>query len=220
MSKAVIFDMDGVLIDSYEAHFTSWEQLGKETRVAFTRQHFAAAFGRTTRECLAAYWPPLTPEKIQELDERKELLFRNAIAVHLPIMRGILKLIDDLSTAGFKLAIGSSGPPENVWLTVDNLGRKHAFGAVVTGSDVKIGKPHPEVFLTAAARLGVKPEHCAVIEDAAAGISAALAGNMAAIGLVSTGRTHAQLKEAHLIVDTIAELSPDRIAKLIDSRSR
>ncbi len=220
MSKAVIFDMDGVLIDSYEAHFESWATLAGETGVTFTREHFARAFGRTTRECLAAYWPPLTPEKIIEFDERKELLYRTIIAAHLPIMDGILKLIDDLSAAGFKLAVGSSGPPENVWLTVEKLGRKHAFGAVITGNDVKIGKPHPEVFLTAAARLGVKPEHCAVIEDAPAGITAALAGNMTAIGLASTGRTHEQLKNAHLTVDTIPQLSPDRIGRLIDSRNR
>jgi beta-phosphoglucomutase len=221
MTKAVIFDMDGVLIDSYEAHFQSWVELGQETGITYTRENFAWAFGRTSRECIATFWPKtLTTQQIRELDDRKELLYRNIIAAHLPIMDGILKLIDDLSAAGFKLAVGSSGPPENVWLTVEKLGRKHAFGAVITGMDVKHGKPHPEVFLTAAARLGVSNHHAAVIEDATAGITAALAAGQTAIGLVSTGRFHDQLNEAHLIVDTIPELSPDRIAKLIDSRSK
>lgn len=220
MTKAVIFDMDGVLIDSYEAHLQSWIDLGRETGVTFTREHFTWAFGRTSRETVSRYWgADLPAEKVREMDDRKELLYRQIIADSLPVMPGILTLIDDLLAAGFKLAVGSSGPPENVWLTVDKLGRKHGFGAVITGMDVKVGKPHPEVFLTAAARLGVKPEHCAVIEDATAGITAALAGNMSAIGLCSTGRTHDQLKEAHLIVDRIDELSPSRIAKLIDTRS-
>jgi len=219
MNKAVLFDMDGVLIDSYEAHFQSWVDLGKETATAFSRDDFKWAFGRTSRETVAKYWGAnLDDAKIRKLDDRKEALYRDIIADHLPIMPGVLALIDALQAAGFKMAVGSSGPPENVHLTVDKLGRKDKFGAVITGMDVKHGKPNPEVFLVAAKRLGVAPEQCVVIEDAPAGIAAARAGNMSAVGLVSTGRTREELADAHLIVGELAELSPKRLAELIDRR--
>jgi beta-phosphoglucomutase len=220
MSKSVIFDMDGVLIDSYEAHLQSWVALGEENGVTITREQFAKAFGRTTRESLSIFWgQTLPPDKVRELDDRKELLFRQIIADELPLMPGVVGLIDQLLADGFRLAVGSSGPPENVWLAVEKIGRKHGFSAVVTGSDVKVGKPDPEVFLTCAKRLGMNPRHCAVVEDATAGITAALAADMAAIGMASTGRTHDQLKAAHLIVDRFDELSPARIGRLIEARN-
>lgn len=216
MPQALIFDMDGVLIDSYEAHYQSWVDLATETGKTFSREDFNWAFGRTSRETVPRYFGAhLDDAGIRKLDDRKEELFREIIAGNLPLMEGVLGFIDALHAAGFKLAVGSSGPPENVFLTMDGLGRKHLFGAVITGRDVKVGKPNPEVFLTAAARLGVEPNQCAVIEDAPAGIAAALAAGMTAIGLTSTGRTREQLKDAHLIVAKLTDLTPARVSEAI-----
>ena len=100
------------------------------------------------------------------------------------------------------------------------LGVRHLFGAVVTGRDVRKGKPDPEVFLVAASRLGVPPNVCAVIEDAPAGIAAANTCGMASIGLASTGRTHQALANARLVVDLLQELSPTLIKQLIASASK
>ncbi|MCC7191778.1 MAG: HAD-IA family hydrolase [Phycisphaeraceae bacterium] len=218
MTPAVIFDMDGVLIDSYEAHFQSWIDLARETGKKFNREDFTWAFGRTSRETVVKYWgSDLSPERVAQLDDRKEELYRVIIADKLPVMPGVMALMDDLHRNGFMMAVGSSGPPENVYVTVDQLGRSR-FDAIVTGKDVKKGKPNPEVFLTAAKKLGLEPNHCAVIEDAPAGIAAAKAAGMVAIGLTSTGRTRTELVAADVIVGTLTELNADKIRGLIESR--
>lgn len=220
MTPAVIFDMDGVLIDSYEAHFQSWIDLAGETGKKFTREDFTWAFGRTSRETVVKYWGgDLAPDRVAQLDDRKEELYRVIIADKLSVMPGVLALMDGLHRSGFKLAVGSSGPPENVFVTVDRLGRSR-FDAIVTGKDVTHGKPNPEVFLTAAKKLGLPPENCAVIEDAPAGIAAARAAGMIAIGLTSTGRTRAELAAADVVVGTLAELGAETIRGLIRARGK
>ena len=132
-------------------------------------------------------------------------------------MAGAKELLVSLHEAGFKLAVGSSGPPENVAVVVDKLAAHDLFGAVVTGKDVTRGKPDPQVFLLAAKRLGVAPSQCAVVEDARPGLDAAHAAGMKAIGLVSTGRTPEELAVADLLVDTLGDLSPAMIRALIAS---
>ena len=135
--------------------------------------------------------------------------------MNFPAMDGAIELIQSLKQAGFGLAIGSSGPPENVAFVLERLQAQGLFDAAVTGRDVQFGKPHPQVFLTAAAKLGVPPARCAVIEDAPVGITAAQAAGMANIGLLSTGHTPESLAAAQLVVRSLRELTPARIAELI-----
>ena len=219
--QAVIFDMDGVLIDSYHAHFRSWLAMAEPEGLRFTEAEFAPTFGRTSREIIAVFWGDgrFSDEEIAALDAKKEVAFREIIAADFPAMPGVHKLLGDLHAAGFALAVGSSGPPENVDVVLDRLGARGLFGAVVHGMDVTRGKPDPQVFLIAAERLGVPPEHCAVIEDAPPGIAAAKAAGMAGIGLVSTGRTRESLSAADLVVGSLAELSPEIVRSLIDRRA-
>ncbi len=215
--RGVIFDVDGVLVESYHAHFESWKQLAEENNLTLTEAEFSREFGRTSREIIADLWPEFgaSAERIAEFDERKEALYREIVAADFPAMEGAVKLIDDLLAAGFKIGVGSSGPPENVALTLAQLGRAEKFSGVVTGADVSRGKPDPEVFLTCAAKMGVAPEACAVIEDAAAGIAAANAASMKSIALVSRGHHRDEYGEAVCIVDHLDELSPQSIAELI-----
>jgi HAD superfamily hydrolase (TIGR01509 family) len=128
-----------------------------------------------------------------------------------------VELIDALAAAGFQLAVGSSGPPENVALTLEKLGRADRFAAAVTGADVTRGKPDPQVFLLAAERLDAPPERCAVIEDAAAGIEAANRAGMTSIAVLGT-TTREKLVHAKLTVESLHELSPQRIADLVRLR--
>ena len=215
-----IFDMDGVLIDSYRAHFESWRMIAAEEGLNITEPQFAKTFGRTSREIIAALWGERTCDEaeIRELDRRKEAAFRELIREDFPIMPGAVELLDQLHADGFLLAIRSSGPPENVALTLERLGRRSLFSAVVTGMDVTRGKPDPQVFLLAAERLGLPPERCAVVEDAPAGIEAAHAAGAKAVGLASTGRTHQDLAAADLVVDHLHELSPALLRTLISPR--
>lgn len=215
----MIFDMDGVLIDSYMAHFAGWSQMYEELGVPYSEQEFAADFGRTSRDILRRrFGDAFDDGRIRELDQRKESLFRDSLRANFTPMDGALQLIDSLAAAGFLLAVGSSAPPENIDLCLEMLGRRAVFGAVVTGLDVTRGKPDPQVFLTAAERLDVPPQSCAVIEDAVHGIEAANRAGMTSIALTGTAN-HDQLSNAQLIVDNLSELIPERIQNLIEQRA-
>mgnify|MGYP000574966893 CR=1 FL=1 len=218
-AKAVIFDMDGVLIDSYHAHFESWRIVAAEEGIDFSRDVFDRTFGRTSREIIQDVWGhrAATPERVASLDARKEAAYREIISRDFPAMPAVGELIDALASAGFKLAIGSSGPPENVALVLSRLQRERLFSAVVSGADVVRGKPDPAIFLLAAQRMGAAPERCAVIEDAPLGIAAARAAGMAAIGLASTGRRREQLAAADAVFDSLFEITPEIIERILSA---
>ncbi len=216
--KAIIFDVDGVLVDSYQPHFQSWQQMLREQGFEFTEAQFRATFGRTTRDIIFQLCGNEFPdEKIQAFDDRKESLFRDIVRQDFPAIDGAKELIDALFAADFAMAVGSSGPPENVALTLDKLERADRFAARVTGSDVTKGKPDPQVFLIAAERLSVLPGQCAVVEDAPAGVEAANRAEMLSIALTGTA-TRDQLSHADLVVDSLQEIDPNEIAKLLEDR--
>jgi beta-phosphoglucomutase len=213
---AVIFDVDGVLVDSYRAHYEAWLLAGREWDFTITEEQFARTFGRTSREVIVdtfgMTW--LADHQIKQLDTRKEAIYRELVATSFPAMDGATELIDGLAAAGFRLAVGSSGPPPNVDVVLDQLQRRHLFGKIVSGADVVRGKPDPQVFLLGAEGLGIEPRYCVVVEDAAAGVLAAHRGSMKAVGVVSTGRTAAELQDAELVVHSLREITPERLFKL------
>ncbi len=223
MTHCVIFDMDGVLVDSYHAHFESWQRVAAEQGVTYTEEQFARSFGRTSREIIKGTWglPDPSDEQIRAIDARKEALFREIIGRDFPVMDGARELIDELRRAGFRVAVGSSAPPENVALVLDRLGGPDRFAAVVNGMDVQRGKPDPQVFLLAAARAGVEPHGCVVVEDARPGIEAARRARMASVALVSTGRSESDFTPVHpdLIVRSLRDLNARTLADLISRTS-
>jgi beta-phosphoglucomutase len=216
---AVIFDVDGVLTDSYAPHFQAWQRMFAELGVEFTDDQFRQTFGRTNRDIFAELSPgEMTDQRSRALGDLKEAYYREIVAKDFTPLPGAVELIDALHAAGFKLAVGSSGPPENIELTLEKLGRAASFSARATGADVQRGKPDPQVFLIAAERLGVPPHRCAVIEDAAPGVEAANRAGMISIAVLGT-TTREQLAHANLVVDSLTQLTPQRIAELIESPS-
>jgi beta-phosphoglucomutase len=222
MIPCVIFDMDGVLVDSYYAHFESWQRVAAEEGVSYTEKEFAWSFGRTSREIIRGTWGrgELDEATIAAIDSRKEALFREIIGRSFPVMDGAPELIDALRSAGFRIAVGSSAPPENVTLALDRFGGAARFDGVVNGMDVHRGKPDPEVFLLAASRAGVAPAECAVIEDARPGIEAARRAGMAGVALVSTGRSEEDFRPVSpdLVVHSLREVDPAILSSLIATR--
>ena len=218
--RAVIFDMDGVLIDSYHAHMEAWMRLGRRLGRPITEDQFIPTFGRRNPEIFHALWGDAVPDAdVPRWSDWKEATYREIVTARFPAMDGARELLDALKAAGFALAVGSSGPPENVEVAVCGLGRAHLFDATVNSTEVAHGKPHPEVFLKAAAKVGVEPRRCAVVEDALAGLEAARRAGMTPIALVGTFPREGLEGHAALVVDTLRDLTPGRIAALIDAHA-
>lgn len=215
--QGVIFDVDGVLIDSYQSHFQSWRELASELGRTYTEAEFVKGFGRTSRENILEQWTDRewTPEEVRKLDDRKEWLYREIIRQDFPAMPGAADLIRSLAAAGIAVAVGSSGPPENVDLVMGKLGVSEIIRCRVTARHVTRGKPDPQVFQLAANGLELPVASCCVIEDAPVGILAAHKAGIVCVGLASTGRTRAELEPAECVVDALSELTPHRISDLI-----
>ena len=214
-----IFDMDGVLINSYRAHLDSWMVLARRHGLVMTEEMFVPTFGRTSRDSIRSLWPQLNLDDatVRQWDAEKEAAWREIIVRDFPEMDGASELLERLSAGGFKLAIGSSGPPENVATVMKCLRNSNLFTSAINGSIVTHGKPHPEVFLKAAKGLGLEASRCVVIEDATVGVAAAKAAGMAVAAITGT-TTREALSSADLVVDSLRELSPVRLGALIDGR--
>ena len=215
---AILFDIDGVLVDSYQAHLVSWQRLAKRYGRQCTEADFARGFGRTTRDVLLDQWrdAELSVAMLQSLDEEKEAFYREEISAHFPAMPGARELMAALHEAGWKIGLGSSGPVENVRLAIEKLELASLLGVAISGADVTHGKPHPEVFLKGAEGLGMPPERCLVVEDAPQGVEAAHAACMKCIGFISRGRSAEELAEADWLISSLTELSPSRLQQMLD----
>lgn len=216
-SYGVIFDVDGVLVDSYEAHFVTWQASAQKHGFDCTEAEFAVAFGRTAREVIRESWDStLSDEWIRDFEDEKESLYRQMISKEFPAIEGAFELIQALHADQVSMAIGSSGPPLNVQAVVHALKAEEAIRTVITGADVKIGKPNPDVFQQGAAGMQISPERCVVLEDAVPGLQAARAAGMKCVGVVSSGRSREELADADHLVSDLTELSPQLLKKIID----
>ena len=219
-SRGVIFDLDGVLVDSSAFHFEAWQawadEIGLGERVTWA--WFRQTFGRRNADVFETlYQEPPSAEQMRRQAERKEAIFRERARGRLAPLPGARELVEALHVAGFRLALGTSAPRENATMMLDEIGLTPFFDVQITGDDVTVGKPDPQVFRLGAERLDVAPERCLVIEDAAAGVEAAHGGGMAAIA-VSTEPSNRH-REAELVVASLGDVGVDTIAALIDARS-
>lgn len=214
---AVIWDVDGVLIDSAEQHRQAWHRLAEEEGVHFTDADFWATFGMRNADIIPrCFGSHLTPEQIKALADRKEAYYRDLLRAQARPLPGARELVIALHAAGYRQAIGSSAPPENLRLIVDLLGLGPYIDAVVSGENVARGKPAPDIFLEAARALGMPPRRCVVIEDAPAGVAAAHAAGMRCIAVRRAGQPDAPgLEAADLVVDSLTQVTPATIADLL-----
>lgn len=223
---AAIFDLDGTLVDSYDAHYEAWRSISATHGVAVTVDDYYSHFGRRNEDLLRECWlragkGELTHDEIAALDHEKEAAYRAIVASRFPIMDGARELVASLRASGFRTAVGSSGPPANVALAIEGLALGGlspggaGFDAVVTGRDVKRSKPDPECFLLAAERLSVPPERCVVFEDAPAGITAAKAAGMRCIAITSKGHTVERQREADIVFPTVKTVTVAAVRALL-----
>jgi beta-phosphoglucomutase len=213
--KGVIWDVDGTLIDSGHAHWESWRVIFAEERMPdLPYETFLTWFGRRNDDIMREHFRgTLTFDEAMALAIRKERHYLDGLrAEPTPIPPGVQDWLDRLAADGWKLGIGTSAPRENIEIILDQSGWLETFDAVVTKDEVQRGKPDPEVFLTAAARMGVDPSRAIVIEDSAHGVLGAHRGGMRSIGV---GPHHAGLG-AMLAVPTLDLLLPDAFDRLLE----
>ena len=207
-----IFDWDGVIIDSSRQHEESWERLAREVGKGLPEGHFKAGFGRKNEFIIAEIlrWSD-EPEEVRRLSLRKEALYREIVREKgLEPLPGVRTWLERLAAAGVPCVIGSSTHRENIEVALDMLGLRGFFREIVSAEDVSHGKPDPEVFLRAAAKMGMAPERCVVFEDAHVGIEAARRAGMRVIAVATTNALDA-LRKADMAVERLDELEVGKI---------
>lgn len=184
-SRAILWDMDGTLINSEEYHFESWVDALRAAGRTVTREQFQSTFGSKNDRILRRWFgPDVDPGWISRVGDAKEEDYRTMVRTRgLEPLPGAARHVRALHAAAWPQAIASSAPRANIEVALDVLGWRQYFGAIASGDDVRAGKPDPEIFLLAASRLGVLPARCLVVEDAAAGVEAARRGGMRCIGV-------------------------------------
>lgn len=211
--QAVIWDLDGVIIDSAEEHRLAWHRLAREEGIPYTDEQFWADFGKRNDVIIPKMFGPVSPEHSRELADRKEAYFRELVRATARPLPGAIELMSALHNAAYPQALGTSTPLANIELISNALGLERFLSAFVSGETVPHGKPAPDIFLKAADMLHTAPQHCLVIEDAVAGIEAAHAGGMYAIA-VAGNRDLPGLRAAELMVKDLTEVTLQRIREL------
>src|SRR6266481_8518105 len=188
--RAVLWDMDGTLIDSEEFHWISWRETLAKEGIAITHDQFLASFGQRNDSILPQWLgAAAAPERIARVGNAKEELYRDLVRTNgMPPLPGVSNWVHRLHERGWLQAIASSAPRSNIEVVLEALAATHCFQGIVSAEDVRRGKPDPEVYLTAASRVGVSPHSCVVVEDAAAGVEGAHSAGMRSIGVSRNGK--------------------------------
>ncbi len=214
---AVLWDLDGVVVDTSRYHYESWRRVLAEAGRGLSEEEFRATFGQRNSDVLPRWLPGISPQEVERLSERKEAIFRGMLPERIPLLPGAERLVTELADAGIPQAVASSTSRANLEAILPRL--RLPITVCVTAEDVAEGKPHPEVFLKAAERLSMHPERCVVMEDAVAGVEAARRGHMACVAVATTWPRE-QLSAADLVVDSLEQLSVEGLRELVESRHR
>ena len=212
----VLWDLDGTLIDSAGYHWIAWrDTLAAEGREVNERD-FASTFGKRNDEILRElFGPKIPPEWIRRVSDTKEKAYRLQLRMHgLDALPGAMDWLARLHQAGWKQALASSAPRPNIEAVLDVVDIARYLNAVVSADEVGRGKPDPALFLESALRIGVRPQHCIVVEAAPAGIEGARRARMRSIGVLSH---HHRRLSADLVVSSLEELPPDAFVLLLSS---
>ncbi|MGD9873961.1 MAG: HAD family hydrolase [Kiritimatiellia bacterium] len=210
-----VFDWDGVIVDSAFLHQLSWEIMSEQEKKAFDPDAFVKGFGMTNEVIIPNIlgWAA-DPAEIRRLAREKEETYRRLVREKgLSALPGVEVFLRRLKDAGTPCVVGSSTERANLECAIDVLGFREYLPHMVAGDEVKHGKPEPDIFLKAAAKIGMPPSRCIVFEDAVAGIQAARAAGMKVVA-VTTTRKAADLQEADIIVKRLDLLTAESIHAL------
>lgn len=212
--KAIIFDMDGVIIDSEPVHFQLEKEMLEELGGTMTKEEYVNSVGITDYDTWNIHKEKfnLKPSVEELIEMKKERFIENIHRINL--VDNFQSFILDLYDKGYIMGLASSNNKKAVDSIIKNFNLDKYLEFVISGEEVVNGKPDPEIFLTAAKKMNVKPNECLVIEDAANGVAAAKAAGMKCIGLNNPNSYNQDLSQADLIINNFNELNLDVIKKL------
>ena len=212
-ARAVLWDMDGTLIDSEELHWIAWRDTMANEGIVITREQFLASFGQRNDSIIPAWLGRgAPPERVERIANAKEELYRQLIRKNgISPLPGVARWLRHLQGEGWLQAVASAAPRANIDVVLEALSATHIFQGIVSAEDVHRGKPDPEVYLLAAARIKASPDRCVVVEDAAAGVQGARTAGMHSIGVSRNGK---QLP-ADVVVRSLDLLNADVFEELL-----
>ncbi|OQA52333.1 MAG: Beta-phosphoglucomutase [candidate division WS2 bacterium ADurb.Bin280] len=207
-AKGVIFDMDGVLADNHFEQRAAWKKVVAEAGLGeLTPEHFNMYAGRRNEEIFAGLSQgKLSKEKIDEFSQKKEIYYRKLATNSLMPVEGLVRFLLHLKEKGYKMAIATSAPPENVELILNKFRISDIFSSIFDAKDVVNGKPHPEIYQRAAMSLNLDPKDCYVFEDSRSGIkSAKAAGCKVCAPLTGLTKQEALEEKPDLIIENFED---------------
>jgi beta-phosphoglucomutase len=212
MDKAVIFDMDGVLVDNTAWHIKAWTTFCQRHSVNMSPEQILSNLGNTNKDYLNFLFARnLHPDESERYGREKEEIYRSIYKEYIKPFKGLMDFFNILEREKFAIGLATSAPSINVDFTLDNLGIKDRFQAIVDGSRINKGKPDPEIYLMAAGMLNIPPDNCIVFEDSIHGIQAAVSAGMSSIGVLSS-QTKEKLSKANYLINDFTEVD----AKLLN----
>ena len=220
MLKGLLFDMDGVLVNNLDVHREAFAEFFRRYGVERSFDELSRVFGKGNDDIMGELMPREIVERvgIRELGNQKEAIYREIYAPTITPQPGLLEFLAQSQRKGLRCAVGSSGFLANVDFVLDKCAIRSYFSAIVAGDQVTKCKPDPEIYLTAAAKLGLEPKECIVFEDAEAGIEAGKRAGMVVVALATTfTREFLETTDADLIIDDFRDISVERLEELLDS---
>ena len=214
---AVIFDMDGVMVDNISYHIEALNIFCQRHNCSFTDEEFKQNIsGKTTKEVMNYIFKrELNFQELINYTEEKESIYRDLYSKHLCPTKGLVKFLKILRENNIKIAVATAGPKINLDFVLKGIKADQYFEALVNGDMVENGKPDPEIYLKAAKLINVEPSSCIVIEDSIMGIRSGLNAGMKVIG-ITTVHSRAELKKADYIIDDFEQLSIDDLKKIVN----
>lgn len=212
---AVIFDMDGVIIDSNPYHKEAWLQFAEKHNIELKEEEVGEKiFGKTNTTALRdVFGKEFSPEENMKLGEEKEAIYRELHEKDLVPIPGVRQYLERLKQNGIPMAVATNAPVSNVDFIMERTGLRHYFEVVIDSSSVKNGKPDPEIYLKSAEKLGMPPARCIVMEDSVPGAEAGLRAGMKVIAITTT-HSKEELSQTHLVIDAYEELSLEKLVSL------
>jgi beta-phosphoglucomutase family hydrolase len=213
---AVLFDMDGVIIDSNPYHKDAWLEFCRRYQVELKEEDVPRyIYGKTNKAALVdVFQREFSPEESFRLSEEKEAIYRELHRADIRLIEGLGDLLEAFRQHHIPLAVCTNAPVANLDFTLEETGIRSYFQVLIDASKVSKGKPDPEIYLKAAQLLSMPPNRCIVMEDSTVGVEAGLRAGMKVVGITTT-HTRQELAHTHLVIDDFRELTVEQLAALL-----